>query len=129
MAMRDGVTLAVQPRGDGGLTFYAALKCPENWVKHSGIGFNNTEGVQDYLINHYENWNPFFFSLLKACQHFVPRPLNYFPNDVIIYTINSFILQQNLPNATLILYPDSNHGSLFQYADTFNQHVNQFLMD
>jgi len=32
-------------------------------------------------------------------------------NDVIVYTINSYILQQNIPNAQLILYPDANHGS------------------
>ena len=30
-------------------------------------------------------------------------------NNVIIYAVNSFILQQNLPNAQLILYPDGNH--------------------
>ena len=36
-------------------------------------------------------------------------------NDVIIYTINSYILEQNLPNAQLIIYPDSAHGSLYQY--------------
>jgi pimeloyl-ACP methyl ester carboxylesterase len=34
--------------------------------------------------------------------------------DLIIYTVNSFILQQNIPNAQLILYPDSNHGSPYQ---------------
>src|SRR6266481_8924333 len=33
-------------------------------------------------------------------------------NDLVIYTINSYILQQNLPNAQLIIYPDSAHGSL-----------------
>jgi pimeloyl-ACP methyl ester carboxylesterase len=48
-------------------------------------------------------------------------------NDVIIYTVNSFILQQNLPNAQLILYPDGNHGAQYQYPDLFVEHVTQFL--
>jgi pimeloyl-ACP methyl ester carboxylesterase len=47
--------------------------------------------------------------------------------DVIIYPVNSFILQQNLPNAQLILYPDSNHGSHYQYPKLFVQHVSMFL--
>jgi pimeloyl-ACP methyl ester carboxylesterase len=48
-------------------------------------------------------------------------------NDVIVYTVNSFILQQNLPNAQLILYPDSNHGAQYQYPELFVRHVTQFL--
>jgi pimeloyl-ACP methyl ester carboxylesterase len=48
-------------------------------------------------------------------------------NDVIIYTENSFILQQNLPNAQLILYPDSNHGSQYQYPALFVADVTRFL--
>jgi pimeloyl-ACP methyl ester carboxylesterase len=48
-------------------------------------------------------------------------------NDVIIYTVNSYILQQHLPNAQLILYPDSSHGSLFQYPELFVGHVSIFL--
>jgi pimeloyl-ACP methyl ester carboxylesterase len=47
--------------------------------------------------------------------------------DVIIYTVNSFILQQNIPNAQLILYPDANHGSQYQYPDLFVRHVSMFL--
>jgi len=43
-------------------------------------------------------------------------------NDVIIYTINSYILQQNLPNAQLIIYPDAAHGSLSQYPELFVRH-------
>jgi pimeloyl-ACP methyl ester carboxylesterase len=50
-------------------------------------------------------------------------------NDVIIYSINSFILQQNIPNAQLILYPDANHGSLYQYPELFVRDVSQFLSE
>lgn len=48
-------------------------------------------------------------------------------NDVIIYSINSWILQQHIPDAQLIIYPDANHGSLYQYPERFVNHVNQFL--
>jgi pimeloyl-ACP methyl ester carboxylesterase len=48
-------------------------------------------------------------------------------NDVIIYTVNSFILQQHLPDAQLIIYPDTGHGQLFQYPELFVRHVSMFL--
>jgi pimeloyl-ACP methyl ester carboxylesterase len=48
-------------------------------------------------------------------------------NDVIVYSVNSFILQQHLPNAELILYPDANHGSQYQYPELFVRHVSMFL--
>jgi hypothetical protein len=47
--------------------------------------------------------------------------------DVIIYSVKSFILQQNIPNAQLILYPDSSHGSQDQYLQQFVCHVSMFL--
>src|SRR5271163_1200098 len=47
--------------------------------------------------------------------------------DVIIYTVNSFIPQQNLPNAQLIIYPDSAHGSHHQYPALFVGDVTRFL--
>jgi pimeloyl-ACP methyl ester carboxylesterase len=74
------------------------------------------------------NYNPItedrYSDLKKVTQ---PTLVVNGSNDVIIYTVNSFILQQHLPNATLVLYPDANHGSLFQYPETFTTHVNQFL--
>ena len=48
-------------------------------------------------------------------------------NDVIVPTVNSYILQQNLPNAQLIIYPDANHGSFYQYPELFVSQADQFL--
>jgi pimeloyl-ACP methyl ester carboxylesterase len=50
-------------------------------------------------------------------------------DDIVIPTINSYILQQFLPDAELILYPDANHGSHFQYPELFVSHTRIFLDD
>jgi pimeloyl-ACP methyl ester carboxylesterase len=48
-------------------------------------------------------------------------------NDLIIPTHNSYVLQQTLPNAQLHLYPDSNHGSFYQYPELFVAQATLFL--
>jgi pimeloyl-ACP methyl ester carboxylesterase len=65
------------------------------------------------------------FEYLKAIRQ--PTLVINGSHDVIIYTVNSFILQQNVPNAQLILYPDSNHGSQYQYPALFVADVTRFL--
>ncbi len=65
------------------------------------------------------------YDYLKAIQQ--PTLVVNGSNDVIIYTVNSFILQQNLPNAQLIIYPDSAHGSHHQYPELFVRHASMFL--
>jgi pimeloyl-ACP methyl ester carboxylesterase len=47
--------------------------------------------------------------------------------DIVVPTFNSYILQQNLPSAELILFPDSNHGSHFQFTEPFNRYVTDFV--
>lgn len=48
-------------------------------------------------------------------------------DDVMLPTVNSFTMQQKMPNARLKLYPDSGHGFLFQFAHEFAKDVNDFL--
>jgi pimeloyl-ACP methyl ester carboxylesterase len=48
-------------------------------------------------------------------------------NDYMIPTSNSYLIYQKVPNGQIILYPNSGHGFLFQYATTFIRHVELFL--
>jgi pimeloyl-ACP methyl ester carboxylesterase len=48
-------------------------------------------------------------------------------DDIMVPTVNSFILQQKLPDARLILYPDSGHGAHFQFAEEFAEATARFL--
>jgi pimeloyl-ACP methyl ester carboxylesterase len=48
-------------------------------------------------------------------------------HDIVIPTVNSYTLQQHIPNAKLLLYPDSGHGVHFQYPDDFLREATEFL--
>jgi len=48
-------------------------------------------------------------------------------NDIVIPTINSYHLYQHLPDAELMLLPDSGHGAHFQYVQRFVRRVIDFL--
>lgn len=65
------------------------------------------------------------FAYLKAIKQ--PVLVVNGNNDIIVPTINSYYLQQHLPNATLVLFPDSNHGSFDQYPVEFLSYANNFL--
>jgi pimeloyl-ACP methyl ester carboxylesterase len=48
-------------------------------------------------------------------------------HDELIPVPNSYWLSQNLPNAVLLTYPDSGHGSLFQFHKSFTLQAGAFL--
>lgn len=47
--------------------------------------------------------------------------------DEMIPIVNSYWLSAHLPNAVLLTYPDSGHGSLFQFHESFTRQAAAFL--
>jgi pimeloyl-ACP methyl ester carboxylesterase len=48
-------------------------------------------------------------------------------HDEMIPVRNSYWLSENLPNAVLLTYPDSGHGALFQFPESFTRQAAAFL--
>lgn len=48
-------------------------------------------------------------------------------NDIMVHTIGSYDLLQNMPNAKLVLWSNAGHGALFQYHEDFVKEVEIFL--
>jgi pimeloyl-ACP methyl ester carboxylesterase len=48
-------------------------------------------------------------------------------HDEMIPIRNSYFLSEKLPNAVLLTYPDSGHGSLFQFHQSFTRQVAAFF--
>lgn len=65
------------------------------------------------------------FDYLKEIKH--PVLIVNGKEDVIFPTVNSYTLQQELADARLIIYPDSSHGSQFQFHENFVLQVELFL--
>jgi pimeloyl-ACP methyl ester carboxylesterase len=65
------------------------------------------------------------YASLKSIKH--PTLIVHGNKDIVVQPINALILAEHLPNAQLIVYPDSSHGAQSQHADSFLQHAKLFL--
>lgn len=65
------------------------------------------------------------FSDLKKIRH--PTLVVNGVRDEMIPVSNSYFLSAHLPNAVLLTYPDSGHGSLFQFHESFTRQAAAFL--
>jgi pimeloyl-ACP methyl ester carboxylesterase len=76
----------------------------------------------------FREWDQFTgkrFADLKRIQQ--PALIVNGIHDEMIPVSNSYWLSENLPNAVLLTYPDSGHGSLFQWHDSFTGQAKAFL--
>jgi pimeloyl-ACP methyl ester carboxylesterase len=102
-------------------------------IKHNRVEDRDkkiTEKVapaQSAAITNWARMSPGDYSYLKVIKQPVFVLSGY--NDIIFPTVNSFILQQNLPDAQLIIYPDSNHGAQYQFPELFVKQLSLFLND
>lgn len=67
------------------------------------------------------------FATLKNITH--PTLIIHGNKDIVVMPINALILAEHLPNAQLIVYSDSSHGTQYQHAKIFLEHLRLFLRE
>jgi len=91
--------------------------------------FNSSDQVKEAQMRSVAKWAQEKpdedYEWLRTIEH--PVLVTNGVNDVMVPTQNSYILTEKMPNAQLIIYPDSGHGHLFQFPELFAAHVNLFL--
>ena len=74
--------LILSSKGDGSLNFYVSFKTGENWIKNSGIDFNDTLQVLNWFKMEYQEWSDAWYELFeKAAAPYIPRPIYSVPLD------------------------------------------------
>ncbi|WP_158826648.1 FAD-dependent oxidoreductase [Mucilaginibacter lacusdianchii] len=79
-AMGNGQSLILSGKGDGSLSFYTGCKVSENWIKESGIDFNNKQQVLQWFKHAFSSWSNVWQELfLSDDLWFIPRPQYHYP--------------------------------------------------
>ena len=65
------------------------------------------------------------YAALTSITH--PTLIVHGNKDIVVTPINAFILEEHLPNAQLIMYPDASHAAYSQYAENFLENARLFL--
>jgi pimeloyl-ACP methyl ester carboxylesterase len=82
-------------------------------------------GAQMAAFREWEQFTGARFENLKSIRQ--PTLVVNGIHDEMIPVSNSYWLAENLPNAVLLTYPDSGHGSLFQFHESFTRQAAAFL--
>jgi len=117
--------------------FYAPTPLSQQLGKESLARRAQRSSVQDKTISNQsskaqndarEAWGKPADSTFSYLQKFtLPVLVANGSDDVMLFTINSYTMYKHLPDARLILYPNSAHGFLFQYPIQFAKDAGDFL--
>jgi 2-polyprenyl-6-methoxyphenol hydroxylase-like FAD-dependent oxidoreductase len=81
-ALGSGKSIILSAKGEGSLSFYTGTREAEQWVKTSGIDFDNKEQVFDWFGKRFADWSSDWHELFAGDEsYFVPRPQYHFPLD------------------------------------------------
>ncbi len=88
-------------------------------------------GTTETQIEALKEWGAVPSTDRYAMLRNIPQPalIVHGNKDIVVGPINALILAEHLPNAQLIVYPDSSHGAQDQHADRFVKHVGLFLAE
>ena len=85
----------------------------------------NVAAAQIAAFREWEQFTGERFASLKKIRQ--PTLVVNGVHDEMIPVANSYWLGENLPNAVLLTYPDSGHGALFQFHESFTRQATAFL--
>jgi 2-polyprenyl-6-methoxyphenol hydroxylase-like FAD-dependent oxidoreductase len=78
----DSKVIVLSAKGEGSLSFYTITKEKEDWVKTSGIDFNNKEQVATWFKERFSDWSRDWREIFESDDsYFVARPQYYCPTD------------------------------------------------
>lgn len=87
-------SIILSAKGDGSLSFYTGTKEAENWVKTSGINFEDKQEIYNWFKERFADWGNEWHELFESDDsYFVPRPQYHFPLDQ---------QWESLPNLTML---------------------------
>ena len=116
------------PDGNQSSRRYAAVRATAH-ATQAGLKIppadSSVAGAQMAAFRAWEQQSGERFSQLKEIPH--PTLVINGVHDDMIPVSNSYWLGEHLPNAVLMTYPDSGHGSLFQFNESFTRQANAFL--
>jgi 2-polyprenyl-6-methoxyphenol hydroxylase-like FAD-dependent oxidoreductase len=82
MAFDDEKMIGYGSKEDGSIMFVACFKCPENWLRESGVDFKDKNQVLDWFEKDFSTWGDKWHEFFTSNEvRFIPRPQYYFPFD------------------------------------------------